>query len=296
MDKALKQRLVGASVLILLAVIVLPMLLSGQPGSQQDTRAIEVPPKPSELSFETRRFPIGEQQGEKPSIVGQAGPAGSGVEDAGAGASQADTGVPDSQPVAPPAQLEQAAGQDQGAGPGSSADTGVAPGRYLVQVASFSTTANANRLASRLRADGMPVLMDIVETAAGRLHRVRVGPFDLEAGATAAVAELRTRIPDLNPRVMDLRPDETAPVTEPSDPLVRWVVQAGSFTEAANAGSLVTRLRAAGYTAYSAAVSGPSGTVYKVRVGPVIERQSAVELAAELRVEMQIDGLVISVD
>ena len=46
MDIALKQRLVGASVLIALAVIVLPMLLGG--------------PQPAELDFETRRYPIGE--------------------------------------------------------------------------------------------------------------------------------------------------------------------------------------------------------------------------------------------
>ena len=62
MDKALKQRMVGASVLIALAVIVLPMLLGGRPeGETQQTRKIELPAKPPEISFETRRYPIGEQ-------------------------------------------------------------------------------------------------------------------------------------------------------------------------------------------------------------------------------------------
>ena len=60
MDKALKQRLVGASVLIILAVIVLPMLLSGRSDTRtQESRQIELPPKPEEISFETRRFPVG---------------------------------------------------------------------------------------------------------------------------------------------------------------------------------------------------------------------------------------------
>ena len=60
MDKALKQRLVGASVLIILAVIVLPMLLSGRSDTlKQESRQIELPPKPEELSIETRRFPVG---------------------------------------------------------------------------------------------------------------------------------------------------------------------------------------------------------------------------------------------
>ncbi|MGB5291216.1 MAG: SPOR domain-containing protein, partial [Lysobacterales bacterium] len=60
MDKALKQRLVGASVLIILAVIVLPMLLSGRSDRlKHESRQIELPPKPEELSIETRRFPVG---------------------------------------------------------------------------------------------------------------------------------------------------------------------------------------------------------------------------------------------
>ena len=60
MDKALKQRLVGASVLIILAVIVLPMLLSGRSDRlKHESNQIELPPKPDELSIETRRFPVG---------------------------------------------------------------------------------------------------------------------------------------------------------------------------------------------------------------------------------------------
>ena len=52
MDKALKQRLVGASVLIILAVIVLPMLLSGRSDTlKQESRQIELPSKPEELFF-----------------------------------------------------------------------------------------------------------------------------------------------------------------------------------------------------------------------------------------------------
>ena len=50
MDKALKQRLVGATVLIILAVIVLPMLLSGRSDTlKQESRQIELPPKPEEI-------------------------------------------------------------------------------------------------------------------------------------------------------------------------------------------------------------------------------------------------------
>ena len=43
MDKALKQRLVGASVIIALAVVVLPMLLSGRPeGGAPESQVAEI--------------------------------------------------------------------------------------------------------------------------------------------------------------------------------------------------------------------------------------------------------------
>ena len=62
MDTALKQRLVGASVLIALAVVVLPMLLGGRPDEgHPESQKIELPPQPAELDFETRRYPIGDK-------------------------------------------------------------------------------------------------------------------------------------------------------------------------------------------------------------------------------------------
>lgn len=64
--------------------------------------------------------------------------------------------------------------------PGSTSPAGSAAplpaGRYLVQVASFSSQARARELAGRLRADVV---------AAGPLWRVRLGPFDA-AGAQRA--------------------------------------------------------------------------------------------------------------
>lgn len=295
MDKALKQRLVGASVLIALAVIVLPMLLSGQADNQQETRSIEVPPKPSELSFETRRFPVGEQSNQVPSVVTQitrqdpvpraTGSRNEPVDTApvdSTGEAETQRGPVESSAIDTPAQVV--------------SDTTPRPGRYLVQVASFSITANANRLAASLRLDGLDVMMDTIEAAVGTLHRVRVGPYDGIDEAGEAVSLIQTRTPHVSPRVIDLRPDESAPVTDPSDPLVRWVIQVGSFEDQSNAKSLVSQLRAAGFSAYSIVVIEPGRTRFKVRVGPEIERQSAVQIAADIRAKLRLDGIVISVD
>ncbi len=304
MDQALKQRLVGATVLIILGVILIPMLLSGQPELQNESRRIELPDKPPELSMETRRFPIGGQTPGRPSQVPEPG-----VEQEPEATSADGSAEPAEKPEETPAEASssseaEAVVEEQPRSEPS--QVAVAPvtqplaadisGRYLVQVASFSNSSNANQLADILNRNQLPVLMDTVVTGAGRLHRVRVGPFDELAGATASRDRIQGLLSDLNPRVVDLRPDENAPVTDPSDPLVRWAVQAGVFSEQDNAGHLVGELRQAGFTAYSEEVSSASGTVYKVKIGPVLERQSAIELVAELSRKMKIDGMVMSVD
>ena len=291
MDKALKQRLVGASVLIALAVVVLPMLLSGQPDSQQETRSIDMPPKPSELSFETRRFPVGEQVRDEPSIVEVQPEESSAVNETTIQITKPDSAVPEietvdmpSETVATPPEVIQSNVELPG------------PGRYLVQVASFSTTSNANRLSARLKADGLEVMMDTIDAAVGTLHRVRVGPYDRLDQANEAMSLIRSRTPDVNPRVIDLRPDESAPVTDPSDPLVRWVVQVGSFENQVNADGLVSQLRSKGFSAYSIAVTDSERTRFKVRVGPEIKRESAIKIATDIGGKLGLDGMVISVD
>ena len=322
MDKALKQRLVGASVLIILAVIVLPMLLSGRSDRlQQESRQIERPAKPAETSFETRRFPIG--------VPGRIAPV-PGQQDADADVDDsmqreqlqvqtdeidveensvtvAETGVAISNEALesktnettnvvekPPAVTSITLSSGKKEDLDIPRETTVSPGtpRYLVQVGSFSSEKNANALAGRLRAEKLPVLMDVVERTAGRLHRVRVGPYAERSDADAVVSSLRSSMKDLTPRVLDLRPSESAPVSTPSDPLVRWVVQVGSFGSAKSADTLVAKLRLSGLTAFSEKVTSAGGTAYKVRIGPEIDRDKATALARKVKAEHNLDGFV----
>ena len=328
MDKALKQRLVGASVLIILAVIVLPMLLSGRSDTlKQESPRIKLPAKPDELSIETRRFPVGVT---KTQVLPAGQEAKEQAQDSGNNVASARNGSPGSS-----SQEKDKTGQDPvsvtktgdvkisepaDSKTDSSADTKAKPSavtsitlisgrdrdvnitqdasvsedtpRYLVQVASFSSEKNANALASKLRAGNLPVLMDVVDRTAGRLHRVRVGPYVERSDADAVVSSLRSEMKDLAPRVLDLRPGDSAPVSTPSDPLVRWVVQVGSFSSSKTAEALVSELRLAGLAAFSEKVSSASGTAYKVRIGPEIDRDKATELARKLKDKHGLDGFV----
>jgi DedD protein len=61
-----------------------------------------------------------------------------------------------------------------------------------------------------------------------------------------------------------------------------WVVQLGSFASGANAEHLARQVRARGFpTSVSRGSSGRH--LYRVRVGPVRDRQAANELAAQLQ-------------
>ncbi|MEJ8566821.1 SPOR domain-containing protein [Elongatibacter sediminis] len=342
MDKALKQRLVGATVLIALAVIVLPMLLDGppdDPGSAPSQR-IELPPRPDEITFETRRFPLGDQGGPvseaaegtaetngpgrlpvpepepEPRDLESNGPDSGDSPDA----STADELGGDSQAAKPESgQAEHAPGpNDSGvipapevreeaaprveiqpppaeARPGS-AEPAPAAGRYVVQVASLGSDANARRLMGTLEDAGLAVLLDTVESDAARLNRVRVGPYASESEANAAVGRVREVVDGVNPRVVDLRPDEDAPVTSPADPLVRWVVQVGSFSDASNAEGLVKQLQDSGLTAYRETVRSSGSSIHRVRVGPFLDRQDALTARQKIIDAHSLEGVVMSSD
>jgi DedD protein len=299
MDKALKQRMVGASVLIALAVIILPMLLGGRPdGENQQTRKIELPAQPPELSFETRRYPIGEQdtqQQAKKDESTQAEPVRRlpapktpvskddkpDVADPTTGKSGTDEQVSAPVVTSPaPVQLE------------NSPDAG----RYIVQVASFGALAIANKLSATLTGDGYSVMTDSVKSDVGTLHRVRVGPYASEAEANRTAVELESKVSGVKPRVMDLQPGKSAQITTPSDPLIRWVIQVGSFSSAANAEKLVASLKLDGLSAYQETVSSSGSSIYRVRVGPFLQREEAIRVEREVREKRSLNGVVMSTD
>ena len=299
MDKALKQRMVGAGVLIALAVIVLPMLLGGRPeGETQQTRKIELPAQPPELSFETRRYPIGEQGFEQQEKKNQS--------------TQDDPVLQLPAPKVPASKVDKTDAVDYTVGKSgidehtsTPAVTSTAPvqienspdaGRFVVQVASFGAIDNANQLSATLRSNGYSVITHSVKSDVGVFHRVRVGPYASEAEANRIVSDLESKVGGVKPRVMDLQPGKSAQVTTPSDPLIRWVVQVGSFSSAANAEKLVASLRLDGLSVYREMVSSSESSIYRVRIGPFLQREEAVRVERRMREKNSLDGVVMSAD
>ena len=299
MDKALKQRMVGATVLIALAVIILPMLLGGRPeGDSQQSRKIELPAQPPELSFETRRYPIGEQGLEQQAKKDPSTPE--------------DTVRQLPPPKVPASKVDKPDAVNSTVGKSGIDEQASVPvvtsnasvplenspdtGRFVVQVASFGALDNANKLSATLRSNGYSVIRYSVKSEVGVLHRVRVGPYASEAEANRTASDLESKVPGVKPRVMDLQPGKSAQITTPSDPLIRWIVQLGSFSSAANAEKLVASLRLDGLSAYSEMVSSSGSSIYRVRIGPFLQREEAMRVESQVRQKNSLDGFVMSTD
>ncbi len=71
-----------------------------------------------------------------------------------------------------------------------------------------------------------------------------------------------------------------------------WVVQVASFNREENALALRDKLRTAGYTAFIERLRQPGEDIFRVRIGPEVERTRAEDLRARLEREMKAKGIV----
>ena len=329
MEPALKQRLVGAAVLVALAVIFLPMLIQGPaPQSGVADVPLDAPPAPTG-EYETRDLPlVAPAAAPGGSVVGMdtEQPAASANPDA---ANPAASAAP-AQPASEPAKLEDTgnvASQPLATAPAASEPMLAAPtagGNYAVNFGSFSTATAADALVASLRASQLPGYREAATVNGKAVQRVRIGPYATRAQAEAARLRAAHVRDDVGARVVTLdaeaeappapakptptpvkpveapkpaAPAATAPkpATTPAAPAASgtgFAVQVGAFAKAGEATALRDRLRAAGFSAFTEAVTTDKGTLTRVRVGPVLNRAEADQLKAQLKSKSGVDGIV----
>jgi DedD protein len=173
MEPRLKQRLVGATVLVALAVIFLPELLRPTGDRRPSEVELELPPPPRpEPALSLPPAPPAAVEPPAPSVARP--PA-----DTGQGLAAADA--------------DPAAGQDE---PASASALRVSPdlAAWAVQLGSFGDPENATRLQARLREAGFRAYTEQVEAQGRTLQRVRVGPEPSRADAERLQAEIAARL------------------------------------------------------------------------------------------------------
>jgi|GEM_PF-565720 len=304
MDIALKQRLVGAVVLVALGVIFIPMLLDGSSDAQRNHHRIDIP-EPDRQGLETRLLPVNpalqapqqaqlnRPQQNRPAPSDNGSPNTSEVERIVV-TTRPEVVEPVSQPLTvdnpPDTQSEKAdpPAQIPAQQPASASTAGTS---WVVQLGSFGKAANAEALVKKMKEAGYAGYSEKVAVGAKDLHRVRVGPYASKSSAAEAGAQIGKEFSgiDVSVRTLNKRIAETT-----AESLAGWMVQVGSFGSQANAEKLLNQLRNAGYPAHLVVMPNDKNTAYKVRVGPAISRQQASKTQARLHREFELNGLVVS--
>ena len=324
LDVSMKQRLIGAVVLIALAVIFLPLLVKG-------------PAPDSGVSGVSLRMPAAPQAGgdtiteDLPLDAPGAAPAG--------GA----TGMP--APVAgQPAAVEP--DTDAAAAPLAA----VAAGTFVVSCGNYKSVADADKVISALRAAGLPGYREKITLGGNDAQRVRIGPFEdrataesarVRAGQVSSSVEAKVVALDAAPAApAAATPAETTPPPKPAEPPkpveapkpteppkpaeaprpaqpptppaakpgpsqpepaptlpanpagTGFVVQIGAFASAPDATKLRDEMRRAGFNAFTDSVRGEHGALTRVRVGPVMTRAEADALKTQVKAKTGKDGMV----
>lgn len=357
MDTGLKQRLIGAAVLVALAVIFLPMLVKGPaPDSGVSDVSIKMPDGP-EGELETRELPL-VMPGEVPK-GGAVGMDTTPVDRPSAATAPPPTTVAASDPAA--TSPDQPVSSDPAA-VASALPATAAGGDYAVHFGAYASQKGADTVVALAKAAQLPAYSEATTVNGKPAFRVRIGPYATRAEAESVrlkALEVRSDVPvkvvtlDAEPaptvappqpvaaaetpkpaaakppepkpeakpqpkpvetkpvaakppvtKPAETKPAQTTPVVTvkppapkpvaapPATAKVGFAVQLGAFSDAAEAGAMRERLRAAGFTAFTEAVNTDKGKLTRVRVGPVLDRAAADQLKSQIKAKTGIDGIV----
>ena len=307
MDSALKQRLIGAAVLIALAIIFVPMFFSGSaPVQPSDTVNLEIPPPP-EREFQTRVLAVDSARPgtsaapaagvvtrdtiatvdtgatprvdirDQPAPASPAAPVVSKATPAVAASTPAP--APVSEPVVPPA-------------------AGIAAnGRFFVHLGVYASSKNAADLVASLKQGGYAAMAQSTQFQGKDAQRVRVGPYATRADAEAARIRIKAIKADVPSSVVSNADDQAAdaPATAIApDRAGAWAVQLGAFKTQEDANKLRGRLQGAGFVAFVDKIDASGQTMWRVRAGPETERTAALGLRDRIKDKLKMDGMIVT--
>jgi cell division septation protein DedD len=181
MESQLKQRLIGAAVLVALAVIFLPMLVKGP---APDSGVSDVPlktPEAPQSEMQTRDLPLVAPE-EAPANGATGMPAPDAASNGGDTLPTVDTttaGPATSQPEPSPDAADLAK-------PEPMLPPTAAGGDYAVHFGAYASSVSADTVVSRLRAAQLPAYRETTTVNGKSAWRVRVGPYATRADAETA--------------------------------------------------------------------------------------------------------------
>ena len=151
-------------------------------------------------------------------------------------------------------------------------------------------TANASSAVQSENVVSQPAVSDLApKTASATTPPVSALPVSPDNSSASLVV---TNAPD-SPTAKPASQKIVKPSAQ-TDSGVTWAVQLASFTDKANAQRLVSRLEAAGFTAYTRTSNvEKASTMTRVFVGPWRDMAQAKEVLKKCRIKFALQGLVV---
>ena len=203
-ERPLKERLIGAAVLVAAAVILVPEMLSGpdrdpRRSPEADSTAIKTYSVDLQQPAYQPVMPAAEkpEQREESSSETPA-PRAAAAEKTTADAQETDAPAaepPSTPQVNAPSEAERSAVPSPPTSNSTLAPSAGKNAGWAVQVGSFASPATAQGLARKLESQGFNAFVRSVNINGKQLYRVRVGPMADRGDAEATLAKLKTKQP-----------------------------------------------------------------------------------------------------
>ncbi len=199
MDRRVKERLVGATILVVLIVLIVPELLSGPASPPTAARLPLNTPEPvrnvtvdlatSKASTQQPLLEPASAPSDQPHSVQSPSGQSSSAQSTAERAPAAPAAAPAAPHAAPAASLESAGAPPTSLPGGSKSASG---GRaWAVQLGSFANRDNADKLVRQWKGQGFMVYVSPIGSGSASRYRVRVGPLADHGAAAQTVAKLK---------------------------------------------------------------------------------------------------------
>ncbi len=308
MDLALKQRLVGASVLIALAVIFLPLLFDGSTQEGNQSITIEIPQEPQELTQKVISIdgntskeveevkkeviadnpPIKKQETiveivdnsepKKPVVIKKETPI------------QEKQKKEDKKIVKAPKEKPQTTKPKKAIQPVISNSSEQKDVSYRIKLGVFSEVKNAQKIRAKLIHNGIDAIVE--KDAASGLYKV----YSKQYINLARTKELNKKIQNLKLK-LGKTSIETLNQSASDDAQMLldtgWIVQIGLFSSQENSLKLRDKIRKKGFVSFVDSITNSSNKkMYRVRVGPFATRDEALSEQQKVKKSMNLKGIV----
>jgi DedD protein len=293
MDAQLRQRLIGAAV-----VIFLPMLLSGPRPVNNEEVNLVIPPAG------TTPVVSGERTVTLPADRVTTIPMPDPDPVAQINTATADPPVVASQPAPPPTAPVLTTVKPVEPKPVVNTNAPAAPvfdpakaasGPFFLQLGSYSQSERAAALVTQLGGLGISARHERFSSGGKTLHRVRSAGYPNRTAAEAARLKAVAAISGLSASVAEAElPSASASTRAPAAAVPAFAVQVGVFSVQAKADELRDKLKRAGFAAFVERVQASSGTAHRVRVGPTVKRTDAETLRDQIKAKQGVSGLVVA--